>query len=147
MLELLLKKFKIINKSIKTKNYNLGWKIYEYIISKPSSVIEFSSEKLANENRYNIFKKDDWVTYDDYRSLEFYIQNDNLFVNIKLFDDGVFDKYVKWTSTIHLSISFLSNIGDLIDDCFDKFCIDRYDDYLLDERKKWIDNYKNSILS
>lgn len=147
MLELLLKKFKIINKSIKTKNYDLGWKIYEYIISKPSSVIEFSSEKITNQNRYNIFKKDDWVTYDDYRSLKFYIKDDNLFVKIKTFDDDVFDTYVKWSSTICLPISFLFNIEDLINDYFDKFCIDRYEDYLLEERKKWIDNYKNSILS
>lgn len=147
MLEFLLKKFKIINKSIKTNKYELGWKIYEYIISAPSSVIEFSSEKIVNENRYNIFKKDDWVTYDDYRSLEFYIQDNNLFVNIKTFDDNVFDKYVKWSSKICLPISFLFHIEDLINDGFDKFCNERYEDYLLDERKKWIDNYKNSILS
>ena len=126
MLELLLKKFKIINKSIKTKKYELGWKIYDYIISNQSSVIEFSSEKIVNENRYNIFKKDDWVTYDDYRSLEFYIQDNNLFVNIKTFDDNVFDKYVKWSSTICLPISFLFHIEDLINDCFDKFCNKRY---------------------
>jgi hypothetical protein len=156
----LLKRKLELSQKVVTYKYNIGWDVYEFVKDNLNNVVKFdtfndalSFHKLTINDLSN---QDKWVTYDRCRRLEFFIEDDTLFVKVThCTKETTFNyKYCSsedtiktlWEATIKLPFEFLLKIEHLIDAKFDEFCSQSYIDYLESKRLEWIENFKKEIL-
>ena len=156
----LLKRKLELSQKVVTYKYNIGWDVYEFVKDNLNNVVKFdtfndalSLHKLTINDLSN---QDKWVTYDRCRGLEFFIEDDTLFVKVNhCTKETKFNyKYCSsedtikalWEATIKLPFEFLLKIEHLIDAKFEEFCSQSYIDYLESKRLEWIENFKKDIL-
>ena len=154
----LIKILKLVNNT-ETWKYDLQWKIYDEVIKDISCVCEVIDKTPYRYHPFtkeSLLNKDNWITYDNCVKMVFYIENNDIYVNIEHYTHGKsidygmgyygYEKMLEWTAKIKLPIEFVENITNVLDNKFDKFCDKAYEEYLEGERLKWIDEFKKHIL-
>lgn len=156
----LLKRKLELSQKVVTYKYNIGWDVYEFVKDNLNNVVKFDTFNDALYFRKltinDLSNQDKWVTYDRCRLLEFFIEDDTLFVKVNHSTKETTFNYkycsskdeikAQWEATIKLPFEFLLKIECLINAKFDEFCSQSYIDYLEGKRLEWIENFKKEIL-
>lgn len=143
----LLKKL-ILVEEINTSNYQLGWKVFDYVLENPDCII--SVENRNEWVKYDLTKKNSWVTCGNMRTLRFYTKDSEVYVEVKVYKTSPYDDWgmdLQWIGVFKLSVEFLDNIKEWIDEKFLKFCNDSYDNYLDSLREKWVNEFAEKMLA
>lgn len=146
-METLIKQMKLAGLVV-AKGYDLGWDIFDEVQKDNTCVVEFTN--LDEWKQYNILNREDWVTYADCRHIVFTLEDDVLYAKVKVegYKTTPFDTFriKKWSAKIKLPISFIEKIRYEIEKKFDIFCEKSFEEYLEEEKMKWIKNFKKSLL-
>ena len=150
-MDTLVKKLNFVG-TITTKNYNLGWDIYDLVVEDKCEIVSIkSNEYFYNQwHKLNIKDKEEWVTYGDCRKMSFHYINGQIAVEVRTYTHGILGidrRQLKWEAQFFLPIDFVNNIQVEIDRAFDKFCEKAYDDHLESLRLQWIKKFKGDLLS
>lgn len=151
MENILKKKLFLIGK-IKATKYAIGWDIFDVVEKTPNAVIKCESYRpFYDFRKFDILKKDEWITYDKCRDMIFEIVDDKLFVDITTFtfNSLVYEnqRLAKWSARIELPMDFIVKISSHIESKFEDFCEKSYEDYLEFMKISWINKFKNDILA
>lgn len=92
-----------------------------------------------------------WSTHDG-ECIELYyaIENGKLICNARIYDGYILDgrrKELRFTANIQLPMSFIRTIEGKILYALDKLAEFSYEDYLEQQRREWIKDFKNGILN
>lgn len=151
-MDTLIKKLNFVG-TITTKNYNLGWDIYDLVENDKCEVVSInSSDYYYQFRKLNIKDKEEWITYGDCRELSFHYINEQIAVEVKTYTHtrdalGMGCRRMKWRAEFFLPIDFITKIQSEIDRAFDKFCEKAYDNHLESMRLQWIKKFKEDLLS
>lgn len=151
MEEILKKKLFLIGK-IKVTKYAIGWDIFDIVEKNLNAVIKYDTYKpFYDFKKFDILKKDEWITYDSCRDMIFEIVDDKLFVDITTFtfNSLLYEKQrvAKWSARIELPMDFIVKISSFIESKFEVFCEKSYETYLESMKISWINKFKNDILA
>jgi hypothetical protein len=151
-MDTLIKKLNFVG-TITSKNYNLGWDIYDLVENDKCEVVSInSSDYYYQFRKLNIKDKEEWITYGDCRELSFHYINEQIAVEVKTYTHtrdtlGMECRRMKWRAEFFLPIDFITKIQSEIDRAFDKFCEKAYDNHLEFMRLQWIKRFKEELLS
>ena len=119
------------------------------------SIVATSPSHVAT--MLSLLNKDNWITYGNCAKMVFYIENNDICVNMEHYTHGKsidygmgcygYEKVLEWEATIKLPMEFIENIKDDLNHKFNKFCDNAYEEYSDRKKLKWIDEFKKSILS
>jgi hypothetical protein len=151
MEEILKKKLFLIGK-LKVTNYNIGWDIFDVVEKNLNAVIKYETHnEFYTFKKFDILKKDEWITYDSCRDMMFEIVDNKLFVDITTFtfNKPLYEnqRVAKWSARIELPMDFIVKISSFIEFKFEVFCEKSYETYLESMRISWINKFKNDILA
>ena len=151
MEKILKKKLFLIGK-IKVTKYAIGWDIFDEVEKNLNAVIKCETHnEFYAFKKFDILKKDEWITYDNCRDMIFEIVDDKLFVDITTFtfNSLVYEnqRLAKWSARIELPMDFIVKISSFIDSKFEDFCEKSYETYLESMKISWINKFKNDILA
>ena len=151
MEKILKKKLFLIGK-IKVTKYSIGWDIFDVVGKNLNAVIKCESYRpFYDFRKFDILKKDEWITYDKCRDMIFEIVDDKLFVDITTFtfNSLVYEnqRLAKWSARIELPMDFIVKISSFIESKFEDFCEKSYEDYLEFLKISWINKFKIDILA
>lgn len=98
----------------------------------------------------DLSKIDTWSTYDQCVSLTFETLNTK-FIKCQavIYDGDCLNGYpqrVRFTATINIPISFLSEIKDAIEEDFEWYCKDQYKKHLQKVQDDWIRDFQKNLL-
>lgn len=134
--------------TITTKNYNLGWDIYDLVVEDKCEIVSITpSDYYYQFRKLNIKDKEEWTTYGDCREMAFHYINEQIAVEVKTYTLVMEDRRLKWKAEFFLPIDFVTKIQAEIDRAFDRFCEKSYDYHLEYLRLKWIEKFKEDLLS
>jgi hypothetical protein len=150
-MDTLVKKLNLVG-TITTKNYNLGWDIYDLVVKDKCEIVSIEpSDDFYNQwRKLNIKDKEEWITYGDCREMSFHYINEQIAVEVKTYTLGTLGlgcRQVKWRAEFFLPIDFITKIQSEIDRAFDRFCEKAYDNYLESLRLQWIKKFKEEMLN
>lgn len=151
MEKILKKKLFLIGK-VKVTKYAIGWDIFNVVEQNPNAVIKSEVYRpFYDFKKFDILKKDEWITYDKCRDMIFEIVDDKLFVDITTFTYNKIlyenQRVAKWSARIELPMDFIVKISSHIESKFEDFCEKSYEDYLEFMKISWINKFKNDILA
>lgn len=151
MENILKKKLFLIGK-VKVTKYSIGWDIFDVVEKNLNAVIKCETYRpFYDFKKFDILKKDEWITYDSCRDMIFEIVDDKLFVDIttSTFNKPLYEyqRVAKWSARIELPMDFIVKISSHIDSKFEDFCEKSYADYLESMKIMWINKFKNDILA
>lgn len=150
-----LKKILKVIKKLTINNYDKQWKIYEFVVKNPDSIISIENNndyRIEPLNKETFLTEEEWITCDDCVKMIFWLDNDELYVTVKHYTHGkyicrgFYELDLEWEAKIKLPIEFLKNIRTELNYEFTKYCDDKYEEYLLEQKHIWIENFKKTIL-
>lgn len=152
-----LKNILKVIKKLTIKNYDKQWKIFEFVVKNPDSIISLENNDFYRIgidpfNKETFLTEEEWCTYNDCVKMIFWLDNDELYVTVKHYTHGkyicrgFYELELEWEAKIKLPIEFLKNIRTEINNEFEKYCDDKYEEYLLEQKHIWIENFKKTIL-
>jgi hypothetical protein len=152
-----LKNILKVIKKLTINNYDKQWKIYEFVVKNPDSIISLENNdfyRIGIEpfNKETFLTEEEWCTYNDCVKMIFWLDNDELYVTVKHYTHGkyicrgFYELELEWEAKIKLPIEFLKNIRTELNNEFEKYCDDKYEEYLLEQKHIWIENFKKTIL-
>lgn len=150
-----LKKILKTIKKININNYDKQWKIYEFVVKNPDSIISIENNnhyRIEPFNKESFLTEEEWCTYNDCVKMIFWLDNDELYVSVQHYTHGkyiyagIYELELEWEAKIKLPIEFLKYIRTELNNEFTKYCCDKYEEYLLEQKHIWIENLKKSIL-
>ena len=153
-INVLIKKLNYVG-TIKTRKYNLGWPIFDLVVEDKCDVVAIDPfDNFYLFRKLNIKDKNEWITYDDCRDIEFFYHNDGqkeyVGVEVKTYTLGrgcwEGGRVLKWKAKFLLPIEFVDNIQTEIDRAFDNFAEISYEHFLENNRLKWIEEFKKEML-
>ena len=148
-MDTLVKKLNFVG-TITTKNYNLGWDIYDLVVKDKCEIVSIKPNDYYYQFRkLNIKNKEEWITYGDCREMSFHYINEQIAVEVKTYTRdtlGMEQIQLKWKAEFFLPIDFVTKIQTQIDKAFDMFCEKSYDYHLEFLRLKWIEKFKEDLL-
>ena len=138
------------------KVYLNNWSTVYEIVKNISSIEIIDKKwgdrhKQENLNYYPLDLSDikTWSTYDrKCIDISFYNENNNLIGDVKIYDGNFFDGHreqLRFTAKLKFPKSFIKKIESVILYNFDYFAEKCYDDHLEMKKRKWIEEFKNSI--
>lgn len=144
-------------KKININKYDKQWKIYEFVVKNPDSIISIEDNNYYRIEPLNIetfLTEEKWCTYNDCVKMIFWLDNDELYVTVQHYTHkygqhiyaGIYELELEWKAKIKLPIEFLKNIRTELNYEFTKYCNDKYEEYLLEQKHIWIENFKKTIL-
>jgi hypothetical protein len=149
-MDTLVKKLNLVG-TITTKNYNLGWDIYDLVVKDKCEIVSINpSDYYYQFRKLKIKDKEEWTTYGDCREMTFHYINEQIAVEVKTYTLGTLGmerRRLKWKAEFFLPIDFVTKIQTEIDRAFDRFCEKAYDNYLESLRLQWIKKFKEEMLS
>lgn len=149
-MDTLVKKLNFVG-TITTNNYELGWDIYDLVVEDKCEVVSINpSDYYYQFRKLNIKDKEEWITYGDCREMSFHYINGQIAVEVKTYTLGTLGmerRQLKWKAEFFLPIDFVTKIQTEIDRAFDRFCEKSYDYHLEFLRLKWIEKFKEDLLS
>lgn len=150
-----LKKILKTIKKLTIDNYDKQWKIYEFVVKNPDSIISIEDNndyRIEPLNKETFLTEEEWITCDDCVKMIFWLDNDELYVTVKHYTHGkyicrgFYELDLEWEAKIKLPMEFLKNIRTELNYEFTKYCDDKYEEYLLEQKHIWIENFKKTIL-
>lgn len=145
----LIKKLNLVG-TIATKNYNLGWDIYDLVVKDKCKIVSINpSDYYYQFRKLKIKDKEEWTTYGDCREMTFHYINEQIAVEVKTYTLGSLGmerRRLRWKAEFFLPIDFVTKIQTEIDRAFDRFCEKAYDNYLESLRLQWIKKFKEELL-
>lgn len=141
-------------KKINISNYDKYWKIYDFVVKNPDSIISIENNndyRIEPLNKETFLTEEEWCTCDCAKMI-FWLDNDELYVTVQHYKNGqyiyagIYDLELEWEAKIKLPIEFLKNIRTELNYEFTKYCNDKYEEYLLEQKHIWIENFKKTIL-
>ena len=150
-----LKKILKSIKKLTISNNNIQWKIYDFVVKNPDSIISIENNdfyRIDPFNKETFLTEEEWSTFKDCVKMIFWLDNDELYVIVKHYTHGkyiyagIYELELEWEAKIKLPIEFLKNIRTELNNEFTKYCCDKYEEYLLEQKHIWIENFKKTIL-
>ena len=150
-----LKKILKVIKKLTINNYDKQRKIFEFVVKNPDSIISIENNdiyRIEPFNKETFLTQEEWCTYNDCVKMIFWLDNDELYVIVKHYTHGkyiyagIYELDLEWEAKIKLPIDFLKNIRTELNNEFTKYCDDKYEEYLLEQKHIWIENFKKIIL-
>lgn len=150
-----LKKILKTIKKININKYDKQWKIYDFVVENPDSIISIEDNndyRIEPLNKETFLTEEEWITCDDCVKMIFWLDNDELYVTVQHYTHGkylcrgIYELELEWEAKIKLPIEFLKNIRTELNYEFTKYCDDKYEEYLLEQKHIWIENFKKTIL-
>lgn len=136
-----------------SSSYSLNMDIYSLYVEDKAELIEYewNNFKAKYPNLYSFDLKDVkyWSTYEKCVSSIFYVENDELFVKVRVYKGDRLDGFpteLRFKATFKIPMDFLNNISHIIERQFHNYVDELYEIHLEDQRKQCINNYKNSFM-
>lgn len=153
-----LKKFKNINSVIINGYHSVGI-IYEFIKKNNFTFSDFyhhdmkyypkKFESNETQKRY-ILDKNNWITYDSFRRCKLiYCDDKDIIIEVVIRDSRIDSPcYTRWSVKLKLSIDVINNddISEYIDLGFRNYLSNCYEEFLLEQRDKWIEKMEKKLL-
>lgn len=147
----LLKLLTLMNKANSTR-----WDDVKKIVD-TMSVIKVVEKKWDDNYKQNhpewypldLSKIETWSTYRDCIDLVFRNENNKLVCKARIYDGDIMDgsrRNLRFTATLELPNSFIREIEYDILYVLDRDANDLYEDFLENQKKLWVSNYKSQIL-
>ena len=98
----------------------------------------------------DLTKRETWSTYSDCVDLKFYINDNILYCDAKIYDGDLGDGFPtdgRFKATMIMPNSFVKTIADEIEDKFALYMEHKYKEHLDAKKKRWIDKETNKLLS
>jgi hypothetical protein len=136
--------------------YSNNWNTVLSIV-KNFNDIEVLSKKWSDDYKNNskyypldLSKIETWSTYERCVNLQFKYIDDKLICNVKIYEGRMLDGWptkIRFTAVLALPNSFICEIENEILWKFDNYASDEYENHLENQRKLWINEFKNNILN
>lgn len=96
----------------------------------------------------DLSKMETWSTFDNGRRLYFYIENEELLCDAKIYSGNFLGERtdLKFSAKIKLDISFAKELEKAVLASINRLAAGAYEDYLEAQRKFWIHNFVAEIL-
>lgn len=112
------------------------------------------NEKYKQDNPIrhplDLSKLETWSTYDG-ECINLFFSNDNnkVICEVSIYDGDIMNGYrenLRFTATLIMPNSFIKELEQKILCAFDRLAENSYDDYLENQKKLWVSNFKSQVL-
>ena len=135
-----------------------GWKIVRSLVEIMDSVTVIESEwndrfKQSHPDLYplDLSKLETWSTFQECVSLKFYMLNAKFIkCDVVIYNGDNFDgnrTHIRFTATLKIPYTFLTEIKDSIKYSFESYCEKKYDEHLLEQKKAWVRKFAKDSLA
>lgn len=150
MIDKLLKMMKNFEHGFDVNSYwPILTKVVNCIKSNTATVVDIKwDENYAEYKRGSLEKMDTWSTYEELIKFCFMVDNNVLMCQARIYDKSYYYDCPKlrFSAVIKMPNDFVLEIKDYIEGEFKYLLLERYDEYLEQQKQEWMNNLSKQLL-